>query len=336
MGFTFRKNITMTLPSPSPLVEQYDDLTCRAGLVELADWSVIELTGQDRVQLANSFTTCDVKKLPEGRCGEAFVTSPQGKTLGHVLVMAMAERLLLATTPGQGAKLIAHFDRYIIGEDVNLRDATPLTAMWLATGAQASEILTRAIVGTLPAEPLAQATVRLGDVPLLVARVDWLTRPTFLLAAPRETTTAVQEQLIAAGLSPCGWEAFDVVRLEAGWPLYGADITDDNLPQEIGRDAQAISFTKGCYLGQETIARIDAVGHVNRHLVGVRFAGSEVPAAGTALLANDREAGRVTSSAWSPKLAAPLALALVKRGQSKPGQELSSSAGAATVVTLPV
>jgi folate-binding protein YgfZ len=314
----------------------YEALTHRAGLVELAEWSVIELTGKDRVQLANSFTTCDVKKLPEGRCGEAFVTSPQGKTLGHVLVVPMAERLLLLTTPGQAAKLIAHFDRYIIGEDVNLRDATPLTTVWLAAGTQVSEVLSRAVVRPLPAEPRTQTTALLGEVPLLVARVDWLPGPTYLLAAPREATGTARERLVEAGMKPCRWAAFDVLRVEAGWPLFGTDITDDNLPQEIGRDAQAISFTKGCYLGQETIARIDAVGHVNRHLVGVRFAGSEIPAPGTQLFAADKEVGRVTSTVWSPKLAAPLAIAILKRGQSKPGQELTSSAGAANVVAFPV
>jgi folate-binding protein YgfZ len=317
------------------ILTQYEALTRGAGLVELAEWSVVELTGKDRVQLVHAFTTGDLKKLPEGRCGEAFVTSPQGKTLGHVLVLPMAERLLLLTTPGQAAKLIAHFDRYIIGEDVNLRDTTPLSSLWLAAGAQVGESLAQAVTGTMPADPLAHATLRLGDVPVQVARVDWLAVPTFLLAAPRESAGAVGEQLLAAGMTLCDERAFDIVRIEAGWPLYSQDITDDNLPQEIGRDAQAISFTKGCYLGQETIARIDAVGHVNRHLVGVRFAGSKVPAAGTPLLAIDKEVGRVTSAVWSPRLAAPLALALVKRSQAKPGQELTSSVGAATVVALP-
>lgn len=323
------------MPLPPELLAQYEALTQGAGLVELAEWSVIDLTGKDRVQLVHAFSTGDVKKLPEGHCGEAFVTSPQGKTLGHVLVLPLAERLFLVTTPGQAAKLIAHFDRYIIGEDVNLRDATPLTTLWLAAGARVGESLAQAMAGTLPADPLTHATLLLGEVPVLVARVDFMAAATFLLAAPRESANAVGEQLLAAGMTLCDARAFDIVRLEAGWPLYGQDITDDNLPQEIGRDAQAISFTKGCYLGQETIARIDAVGHVNRHLAGLRFAGSEVPAAGTPLLVADKEVGRVTSAVWSPRLSAPLALAIVKRSQAKPGQELTSSVGAATVVPLP-
>ena len=104
-----------------------------------------------------------------------------------------------------------------------------------------------------------------------------------------------------------------MVRLEAGVPLFGQDITDDNLPQEIGRDKLAISFTKGCYLGQETVARIDALGHVNRQLVGLRFEGGTVPPAGTKLVADGKEVGHVTIAAWSPKLDARLAMALVRR-----------------------
>jgi folate-binding protein YgfZ len=89
-------------------------------------------------------------------------------------------------------------------------------------------------------------------------------------------------------------------------PRYGVDFTEENLPQEVGRDREAISFTKGCYLGQETVARIDALGHVNHRLVGVRFFGSEVPASGTELTRECRIVGSGTSAAFSPKLNAPL------------------------------
>jgi folate-binding protein YgfZ len=126
-----------------------------------------------------------------------------------------------------------------------------------------------------------------------------------------------------------------MARIEAGVPLFGRDITADNLPQEIGRDQVAISFTKGCYLGQETVARIDALGHVNRQLVGVRFEGNEVPAVGTKLTAEGKEVGQVTSAAWSPKLAAPLAIALVRRGHAKAGTRLTSASGDAVIVVLP-
>jgi folate-binding protein YgfZ len=124
--------------------------------------------------------------------------------------------------------------------------------------------------------------------------------------------------------------------VEAGFPLFGHDIGEDNLPQEVGRDAQAISFKKGCYLGQETVARIDALGHVNRLLCGVKFTADTVPAGGTTLVAAGKEVGHVTSAVWSPRLKSALALAFVRRLHATAGTRLESEAGAAEVVTLPV
>jgi folate-binding protein YgfZ len=114
-------------------------------------------------------------------------------------------------------------------------------------------------------------------------------------------------------------------------------MTAENLPQEIDRNPQAISFTKGCYLGQETVARIDALGHVNRMLRGVRFSCDSVPVAGTPLFSDspDRPVGQVTSSCWSPRLEAPLAMAFLRRGNHEPGTRLNSELGAAEVVQLP-
>jgi folate-binding protein YgfZ len=142
--------------------------------------------------------------------------------------------------------------------------------------------------------------------------------------------------LAAAGATPCDPDAFHAARIEWGFPLFGIDISDKNLPQEVARDALAISFVKGCYLGQETVARIDALGHVNKTLVGVRFDGHTVPATGLELSASGNKVGEVASATWSPRLKAPLALAYVRRGSNTPGTRPTSSAGNAEVVALPI
>jgi folate-binding protein YgfZ len=140
-----------------------------------------------------------------------------------------------------------------------------------------------------------------------------------------------------AGARPCGFDALEAARLEAGTPWYGRDITDKNLPQEVARDPLAISFVKGCYIGQETVARIDALGHVNKLLVGVRFPGaSHAPEPGTDLTAAGQSVGQITSSALSPKLGHPLALAYIRRGHHEPGTRLDSDQGPAEVIGLPV
>ena len=161
------------------------------------------------------------------------------------------------------------------------------------------------IAGVASEPALIEAEI--GGCRTLVKRVNFLEAPSYFLQTGLGKLQAVQAALVAAGAVTCGSQAVEMARLEAGMPLFGQDITDDNLPQEIGRDQKAISFTKGCYLGQETVARIDALGHVNRLLVGVRFGGSTIPGGGLQLRAGDKVIGHVTSAAWSPKLQAPLA-----------------------------
>jgi folate-binding protein YgfZ len=143
-------------------------------------------------------------------------------------------------------------------------------------------------------------------------------------------------KLHAAGARQCLLEALEALRIEHGFPLYGRDLTDKSLPQELARDDSAISFVKGCYLGQETVARIDALGHVNKLLVGVSFWGDQVPPDGMELTADGQMIGSVTSATYSPRLRRPLALAYVRHGFAKPGATLGSQWGNAEVVRLPL
>ena len=162
-----------------------------------------------------------------------------------------------------------------------------------------------------------------------------------MLACAREDVSPLVAALGNAGAIAADSAAFEAARLEAGTPLFDRDISDKNLPQEVDRDAQAISFTKGCYLGQETVARIDALGHVNRVLLGVRFDTTGVPSAGTEIFAADganqgAAIGAVTSAAYSPRLQAALALAYLRRGHTHAGTKLQSDFGSAEVIALPL
>jgi folate-binding protein YgfZ len=317
------------------LIQQHAALTARAGLVDLRDRTQIEVTGEDRATFLHNMCTADIRRLTPGTGCEAFFCSAQGKILGYVYVFCAPESFVLETAPGQTG-LMAHLDRFIIREKVELIDRTAEWGEFLLAGPHAERILSE-IGTTLPeATVLAHTATRIGGHETWIRRME-LTRPGgFLIACRSDASDAIRSSLMAAGAEAASTEAFDAARIEAGSPLYGRDITDENLPQEVGRNAQAISFTKGCYLGQETVARIDALGHVNRHLVGVRFAGKEIPAAGEELSSSDKVVGRVTSAAWSPRLATPLALAYVRRGHEKIGTPLVSHYGEAEVVQLPV
>jgi folate-binding protein YgfZ len=136
---------------------------------------------------------------------------------------------------------------------------------------------------------------------------------------------------------------FEVLRIEAGTPVFGKDITEKNLPQEIGRDARAINFVKGCYLGQETVARLDALGHVNQILRGLVFEpGSDCPPSGATLEDGDKRVGVVTSSAFSPARNASVALGMVRTSHAEPGTKVTIRVGdgqapiAATVSDTPI
>jgi folate-binding protein YgfZ len=203
-------------------------------------------------------------------------------------------------------------------------------------GARAGQVLQACCGAAPPPELLALADVRVADKSAILTPVELTLPKSYLLLTALADATSIITALVAAGAMPTSREALEIARLEAGVPLFGQDITAENLPQEIGRDAQAISFTKGCYLGQETVARIDALGHVNRQVAGLRFEGEVLPVVGEKLQLEGKEVGHITSAAWSPNLNAGLAMALVRRQQAKVGTRLTSASGDAVVIHLPV
>jgi folate-binding protein YgfZ len=295
--------------------EQYSALRDGTGFVELAGWSSVTVTGADRQTFLHNFCTNDIKRLVPGQSCEAFITNVKGKTLGYGLVSCREAELVFITVPGQGPSLVEHLDRYVIREDLQLRNTT----------AERSYLM------------LSDTSVQMGDLDVHSIPWDLIGRPSSgLIEVATSKVARVRSALEDQGVTLCDLAAFETMRIEAGTPLFGVDFNDTNLPQEVGRDRLAISFTKGCYLGQETVARIDALGHVNQQLAGVRVLGDVMPLAGMALIHADAPAGHVTSGTFSPRLGAPLALAMVKRVALAPGTAFDSEIGKCEVVSLPI
>jgi hypothetical protein len=298
-----------------------------AALFDLAGRTQIQVTGRDRAKFLHNFCTNDIVGLAPGGAREAFITNVQGKVLAYVSVCAMPEALWLTSVPGCADRIIAHLSRYQISEEVTFTDRSAEVAALLVAGPQAPEVVGRSlsVAATLGAMRVAQASFE-GDA-IQVRRHDFLLLPCLVLVAAPPVTEALRPRLTAAGARPAGRSAFEALRIEAGFPLYGVDLTEANLAQEAGRTKQAISFTKGCYLGQEPIARIDALGHVNQQLRGLRLASGTPPAPGSAVLAPDaKKVGQVTSSALSYSDGRPVALAYVRRGFETPGTALDVQA----------
>ncbi len=309
----------------------------------------LEVAGPDRAKFLHNLTTNDVKRLPVNRGCEAFITSPQGKALAYVKILACAESILVCTDPGGLVLALPHFQKYGIFDDIVLEDRSTTTFEFHLAGPGAEQLL-RITGAELPGpSELAHVATTWADCPLLMIRESPTGRPGLTMIGARSSAGKVAGLLRATGrdlgLAELDLESFEVLRIEAGTPVFGRDVTEKNLPQEVGRDAQAINFVKGCYLGQETVARLDALGHVNQILKGLLLATqASAPAPGSVLEANGKHVGFVTSSAISPGWNSPVALAMVRTAHARAGAALVvkeverslSEEAVATVCDLPM
>lgn len=295
-------------------------------LFDVSDRVQIEMTGRDRVKFLHSFCTNDIKKLQPGQGREAFVTNVNGKVLGHLFVFAERDSLWLESVAGSAAPLLAHFDKYLITEDVRFADRSAELAELLLVGEQSTALLEQLGLSVANLARNEHLTPSSDVLPVRsVRRVDWFSSPTWLLSISAAQWDAVQQALTQLGATVGDDELFQSQRIAAGFPLYGIDISEENLAQEVGRTALAISFTKGCYLGQEPIARIDAMGHVNRQLCRLDISSGSPPVAGTSVFdkpAPDGKAvGTITSASRNREGNAdnPLALAYLRSAFAKTG-----------------
>ena len=319
----------------TPTEQSHIILRERAGFCPLGSRTLIELVGADRASVLHGLCTNDINRLQPGDGCEAFLTSVQGKTIGYVYVFCLADSLLLDTAAGLAEETIAGIDRYVIREDVKLVDRSPQWSDVLLSGNQAAARLTGSFDADLPAQPLSGVAGQLEGIEVEVRRVAFAAADCFFMRCDSDRVAELCAALTAAGVDECDREAVETARIEMGTPIFGQDVTGDNLPQEVDRNDRAISFTKGCYLGQETVARIDAMGHVNQKLRGLRLAGDTVPPGGSQIEVDGKAVARITSSCHSPRLSAPLALAYVRRGHDEIGHRFNTQFGEAEVVALP-
>jgi tRNA-modifying protein YgfZ len=310
-------------------------------LIDRSDRARIEVSGPDRAKFLHNLTTNEVKRLAPGRGCEAFVTSPQGKTIGYVVMLAAEDRIIVRSDPGGMELALPHFRKYGIFDDVVIEDLSDATFELHLFGSGVEELVRRA-GGPLPeGADYVHVVAELGGRPVRLVRESPAGIPGLTVIGARADAAAVVAALKGAGgdhLDVAEPSAFEVLRIEAGTPVFGKDVTEKNLPQEFARDDRAISFVKGCYLGQETVARIDAVGHVNQVLKGLAFEpGSACPTPGSALEADGKRVGAITSAIDSPWRGHPVALGLIRTGHANAGtvlQVAGDGAGGPVVATV--
>ena len=322
--------------------DEYAQARTGAVLVDESHRGKIEVRGPDAARFLHNLTTNDIINLAPG-CGcEGFLTTAKAKVIAYVLIFRQdAAAFWLDSAPGSAERVIQHLDRYLISEQVEFTDHLGAFAQLHFAGPEAPRLLGQ-MLGSVsaPAEQLQHATATIGEaVESHIRRHDALGLPGFDLVCPADRAPDVWRRLTEAGVRPIGREACETLRVEAGLPREGTDIDENTFAPEVGRIAQTICYTKGCYLGQESIVMARDRGQVNRTLVGVKLSGGPVPL-GSRLFIQGKEVGRVTSSVVSPRLGTGLGLALVRRGHQTPGTivevEVAGARAPAEVVRLPL
>lgn len=302
---------------------EYEATRTTAALFDRSSRGKLTATGTDAAVFLHNLSTNDVKALPPGHGCEAFFCTATAKVVAHGTLWreppeGKRERVWLDLPAGLAEKTYQHLDRYLISEDVTLADHTAALAQLHLAGPQALSML--AAVG-LDVGAWQPHTFRTIDG-WTVRMVDPLGVPGCDLLGPPGEAPALWQRLVAAGARPAGLVAWEAARLEAGTPEYGKEIFDTTFAPEVGRTA-AISYQKGCYLGQEPIVMARDRGMVQRGLVGL-LAGADPLPVGTLLYFAGKEVGRILSSVHSPRLGQAIALAAVRRAQTAADTELEA------------
>jgi len=298
-------------------MKSYQALRSGVACIDLSARGKIRVTGEDRARLLHAMTTNDVQHMQPGDGVYAFFLNAQGRILADAYIYHLGESFLIDTEPETAGKVLQHLDKYIIADDVTLEDQT---AIWKAVGIEgpASAAAVEALGLPVPAGDYHVAAWENG----FTARTAATGPLGFRVFVPVAERAGLIEKIAAAGIPEADAEAARTVRLENGKPRYGEDITERYLTQE-SQQMHAVSFSKGCYLGQEIVERVRSRAQVHRHLMPVRIRFTQPPAAGTKLKADGKDAAEITSAAYSPALGEVVALAYVRTDYQASKTELA-------------
>ncbi len=312
-GAVFRREAGWDVPSSYGALDREVDAVRRAaGMIDLSDRGKIAVRGADRVTFLDGLLTADVKVLAPGHAATALVLDEASHVLGDLRVTALPDRFVLDTDAAQKTGLVEYFQKQIVSDDVVLEDLG-FTGHIEIHGPRAPEAVS-AVIGI---DVRGLSVDEYARFPLdrhhngIVTRVNALGEYGFAIRARGDPLESVWSAALRLGVSPIGRDALDVLRIESGQPKFGMDIGPSTLALEVAPEG-LLSFTKGCYRGQEVVARGISIGQMNRRLLGLRIDGDVPPAHGDVVRAEDAEVGQVTSGCWSPTTGWVIALALLR------------------------
>jgi folate-binding protein YgfZ len=309
--------------------DQYRTIASGAGWLEHAGRGRLCVSGRDRVAFLQALLSNDVLTLASGRGLYATYLTPQGRMLADLWLHDRGDDLLVEAPAAGAAALAQRLDQLVFTEDVQVADVSAELAQLIVIGPRAAEVLadvfrSRGFDAARLERLSTLAHEAAGDV--LVARSDAVALPAFEVFVPAALRGETEQALSAAGALGASPDLLEALRIEAGRPAWGAELTEDTIPLEAGLLDRAISTTKGCYVGQEIVVRIlhRGGGRVARHVVKIEFdpPGEAPPAPGASLRSEGREAGRITSAASSAIDGRAIALAIVHRDHASVGESL--------------
>jgi folate-binding protein YgfZ len=285
-----------------------------AGLIDLsASRTRIRVTGSEAVQFLNGLLTNDIKNATDDSWLPAVFPTVQGRLIGAVRILRLEDGFLIDTDAAAHEAVLKTISRFTLAGDFKVTDVSTELAMLTVQGKRASEVI--------------------KDIDAKVIRATHTAEVGFDLLINTDEFRSISEQLIAAGATPVSPEVFETLRIEAGIARHGQDMDESNVVLETNLD-DAISYTKGCYLGQEIIIRIKHRGHVAKKLTGLTFT-KPVESGATITSEDGKEIGRVTSATYSPKLETPIALGYVRYEYLAAGTAVKAGDSTGTVTELP-
>ena len=323
--------------------DEYAALREGAIIGAIAERRQIAVSGPDRASFLQGLLTNDIPALTAGRgCYAAWLT-PQGRMITDLHVLESGDMLLLDVPAPDAEQTAERLEQFHFTEDVQIASlAGSLRSVWLH-GPTAPQILMKMVPrkGSPYTEDFARwttyqnARTEIAEAPAVIARIDQLGVPGYVIYVDVQREAALTTSLVSAGAVPATPQTLEAARIEAGYPIFGIDMSTDTIPLEAAIEDRAISLTKGCYVGQEVIIRVLHRGHgrVARKLVGLHVEGA-VPPHSAKIFAGDREIGFVTSAAHSPRFG-PIALGYVHRDFIEPGTVVDVDAARSRAVVTP-
>ena len=308
--------------SGGDIASEYVAVRERVGLVDRSRRGKVSVTGSDRVRFLHGMLSNTVEGLPPGSWNHACLTTPRGQTLADLFVHHLEGALLLEMEAGLEEKVSGSLDKFLIADDVEMREVTEDYSILGVHGPESADLVSRLLnLDAAGIDSFRIVEAAFENFNVRIASVSYAGEAGYDLWIESPARESLSRALVAAGARPVGDEALETLRVEAGVPVYGRDVDESSMPLEAGL-THTVDFTKGCFVGQEALAKMQNLGKPRRYLVGLKVESDSAVSPGTKIHDEDKEIGRLTTSVRHPVSGEIIALASVRRGFQEPGRSL--------------